>query len=135
MMGSGESHEGLSSTNWTLGWKYPLQKSFACAITPDKPTTSTLSIMMDGFFKQVSRVLAGGATGPEALTLLLMLLSNHFDRTDGGLATVRCIILACLTGAPFSNLAGSFEMWCQHRRRVTVVWDRERRLLWRWFGW
>lgn len=39
---------------------------------------------MDVFFGQVLRTLKGGATGPEALALLLRLLSTHADRADTG---------------------------------------------------
>ena len=74
----------VSSTNWIPGWEYLLQKSPARAITPDKPSTAPLTTLKDNCFGQMSRALAGGATGLEAFTLLLRLLSNHFDRTDTG---------------------------------------------------
>ena len=35
-------------------------------------------------FSQVSQPLKGGAAGPEAFTLLLRLLTTHFDRVDTG---------------------------------------------------
>ena len=63
--------EGLSSTDWIPGWEYPLKKSFARAIAPDKPTTAPLTTFMDYAFGQMSRALAAGSTGPEAFTLLL----------------------------------------------------------------
>ena len=49
MMYNGGSYEGLSSTDWIPGWEHPLQKSFARAITPDKPTTAPPHYL-DGLF-------------------------------------------------------------------------------------
>ena len=126
MMFNDDSHEGLSSTDRVPGWEYSLQKSFARAITPDKPTTAPLTTLMDDCFGQVSRALAGGATGPEVFTLLLRLLSSRFDRTDTG---VSYIILACLTGPSLAILAGNFEAWCRQRRGLSVFWPRGWRLL------
>ena len=83
-MATDGSHEGVSSTEWIPGWEYPLNESFARAIAPDRPTTSPLTTLMDYYFGQVSRALAAGSTGPEAFTLLLRLLRNHFDRTHTG---------------------------------------------------
>ena len=61
------SHEGLSFTDWIPGREYPLKKSFASAITPDKPTTASLNTLMGDFLGQVSRALTAGTTGPAAL--------------------------------------------------------------------
>ena len=57
------------------------------------------------YFWQVSRALAAGSTGPEAFTLLLRLLSNHFDRTDTGASYTRLHNLGVPNGTPFSDFS------------------------------
>lgn len=81
MMCNEDSQGGLRSAEWIPGWEYPLQKSFARA-KPDKPKTAPVTALMNVIFGQVSRALAGGAMGPEAFTVLLALLSTHFDHTN-----------------------------------------------------
>ena len=54
------------------------------AITPDKPSTADMTTLIDEFFRQVSRDVEEGASGPEAFTLLLRRLMTHFDRVDTG---------------------------------------------------
>ena len=46
--------EGVRSATWIPGWEHPLQPSLGRAITPDKPTTSPLTTLIDEF------VSAGG---------------------------------------------------------------------------
>ena len=70
MMCNYGSHEGSSSINWTPSWEYPLEKSLAHAITPDKPTTTPVTPLMEYWPGQVSRALAARATGPAAFTLV-----------------------------------------------------------------
>ena len=74
--------EGLRSATWIPRWEYPLQRSFERAITPDMPTTSPLTTLMDEFFRQVACALCDGVSGSEAFALFLRLLSGHFDRVD-----------------------------------------------------
>ena len=96
-----DSHEALSSANWVPGWEYPLQKYFARAIMPDKPTTAPLTTLMDYIFRQVSRAFASGTTGLKEFTLLLRLLSTHVDRADAGASYTKlfwCVPLAILPG-------------------------------------
>ena len=62
---------------------------------------------MDYLFGQVSHALEGGSTEPEAFTLVLRFLSNHFDRTDTMASYLSCIISACLTGSLFAIFAGT----------------------------
>ena len=54
------------------------------AITLDKPTTADATTLIDYLLAQVWRALTGEATGPEAFTLLLRLLTTHSDRADTG---------------------------------------------------
>ena len=54
------------------------------AKTPDKPSTADMTTLIDELFGQVSRALKEGASGPEAVTLLLRLLTTNFDRVDTG---------------------------------------------------
>ena len=66
------------------------------AITPDKPSTVDMTTLIDDFFRQVSRDVEEGASGPEAFNLLLRRLMTHFDH-----------VLACARGRLFAMLAGS----------------------------
>lgn len=60
------------------------------AVTPDTSTTSDLAGSMGDIFAQVWRALAGEAIGPDAFTLLLHLLDDHFQDGDTG---VGCAML------------------------------------------
>ena len=66
--------EGVRAPTWVPGWIHPLRLAFNRAITPDRPATARMTTLIDDFFGQVSRALDGGASGPEAFTLLLRLL-------------------------------------------------------------
>ena len=80
----GRCAEGVRSPTWVPGWDHPLHMALTRVSTPDTPTTARVTTLVDVFFWQVSRVMAGGAFGPEAFTLLLHLLMTHFDRVDTG---------------------------------------------------
>ena len=95
-----ERTEGLRSATWVPGWEYPLRRSFERAITPDKPTTSPLTTLMDKMFGQISRSLRDGASGPEAFALLLRLLSGHFVRGDSRAGYRRLHIFRVENGTP-----------------------------------
>ena len=86
----------------------PLHKAFMRAISPDKPSTADMTTLIDEFFRQVSRDVEEGASGPEAFTLLLRRLMTHFDRIDTGRAIQGCLVLACARGRLFAILTGSF---------------------------
>ena len=64
------------------GWDLPLHKAIMRAITPDKPSTADMTTLIDEFFRQESRDVEAGASGLEALKLLLRCLMTHFDRVD-----------------------------------------------------
>ena len=70
--------------------------------TPDKHSTADMTTLIDVFFRQVSRDVEEGASGPEAFTLLLRRLMTHFDRVDTERATQGSIILACARGRLFA---------------------------------
>ena len=53
-------------------------------ITPDRPSTADMTTLIDVFFRQVSRDVEEGVSGPDALNLLLLRLMTHFDRVDEG---------------------------------------------------
>ena len=89
--------EGVRAPAWGTSWVHPLKLAFNRAITPDKPATARMTTLIDDFFGQVSRALDGGASGPEAVTLLLRLLVTHFERVDTARATLSCILLECVT--------------------------------------
>ena len=99
--------EGVRAHMWVPGWIHPLHLAFNRAITPDRPTTARMTTLIDDFFGQVSRAIDGGASGPEAFTLLRRLLATHFDRVDTGKATLSCILLKCVTARLFLISVGS----------------------------
>ena len=99
--------EGVRAPTWVPGWIHPLRLAFNRAITPDRPTTARMATLIDDFFGQVSRAIGGGASGPEAFTLLLRLLVTHLDRVDTGKATLSCILLKCVTARLFLISVGS----------------------------
>ena len=91
---------GLNSPSWVPGWELPLHKAFMRAITPDKLSTADMTTLIDEFFRQVSRDVEDGASGPEAFTLLLRPLMTHFDRVDTGEGYTRLHNFGVCTGTP-----------------------------------
>ena len=81
------------------------------AKTPDKPSTADMTTLIDELFGQVSRALKEGASGPEAVTLLLRLLTTNFDRVDTGEGYTRLHIFVVCSGTPF----------CVFNREVRVL--------------
>ena len=57
----------------------------------------------------MSRALAAGATGPEAFTLLLRLVSNHFDGTDTGASYTKLHHFGAPNGTPFCDFSRAFR--------------------------
>ena len=102
------SHEGLCSTDRIPGWEYPLTKSFARAIAPDKPTTGRLTTFMDDCFGQVLRALAAGLMGQKALTLLLRLLIIQLDRTGTGARDTNVHNFVVPNGTPVFDFTRAF---------------------------
>ena len=68
MLSDDRCTEGLNSPSWVPGWELPLHKAFMRAITPDWPSTADMTTSIDEFFRQVSRDVEEGASGPEVLT-------------------------------------------------------------------
>ena len=101
---------GLRSATWVPEWKYPLRRYFERAITPDKPTTASLTTLMDDLFGQVSQALENGALGPEAFTLLLQLLSGDFDRVDSGAGYKKLHTFGVPNGTPFRDFSREFRV-------------------------
>ena len=77
------------------------------AITPDTPSTANTTTLIDDIFRQVSRDVEEGASGPEVFNLLLRRLMMHFDRVDTGEGYTRLHSFGVCTGT-FAILAGSF---------------------------
>ena len=75
--------------------------------------------------------MAGGASGPEAFTILLRMLMTHFD----GVATLDCEKYGFCNGTPFFISVGSFAYLCRPQRGVTMSCLQGRMWCWRWFGW
>ena len=101
--------EDLRSATWVPGWKYPLRSSFERAITPDKPTTSPLTTLMDEFLGQVSRELRDGASGPEAFALL-RLLGGHFDHVDSRAGYKKLHTFGVPNGIPICDFSREFRV-------------------------
>ena len=93
--------EGVRVSTWVPGWIHPLRLAFNRVITPDRPTTARMTILIGDFFGQVSRALDGGASGPEAFTLLLRLLVTHFDRVDTAEGCTKMLTFGVCNGTPF----------------------------------
>ena len=58
----------------------------------------------------MSRALKGGATGPEAFTLLLHLLMTHFDLVDKGEGYTKLNSFGVCTGTPLCNFGREFHV-------------------------
>ena len=76
-------------------------------------STALLTTLIGEFFFQASRALAAGSTGPEAFTLLLRLLSNHFDRTDTGASYTALHNFGVPSGTPFCDFSRAFRGGCR----------------------
>ena len=96
---------GLTTPSWVPGWDLPLHKAFIRAITPDKPSTADMTTLFDVFFRQMSRDVEEGASGPEALYLLMRRLMTHFDRVDRGEGYARLQMFGVCTGMPLCDFS------------------------------
>ena len=92
------------------GWELPLHKAFTRAITPDKPSTADMTILIDERFLQVSRDVEEGASGPEAFNVLLRRLMTHFDRVDTVDGYTRLLSFGVCTGMLFCNYSRTFRV-------------------------
>ena len=79
-------------------------------IIPDKPTTADMTTLIDDFFGQVLRAMEGGASGPEAFTLLLRLLTTHFDRVDTGEGYTKSHNCGVCTSTPFCDFSREYHV-------------------------
>ena len=101
---------GLNSPSWVPGWELPLRKALMRAITPDKPSTADMTTLIDESFRQVSRDVEEGASGPDAFNLMLRRLITHFDRVDTGEGYSRLDSLGLCTGTPFCDFSREFRV-------------------------
>ena len=58
----------------------------------------------------MSRTFKEGASGPEAFTLLLRLLTTHFDRVDTGEGYIKWHNFGVYTGPPFYDFSREFRV-------------------------
>ena len=63
-----------------------------------------------GSRQEVSRAMAGGASGPDALTLLLRLLMTHFDRVDKEKGYNKLHVFGMCNGTPVSDFNREFRV-------------------------
>ena len=61
-----------------------------------------------GTRQEMSRAMAGGASGPKAFTLLLRLLMTHFDGVDTEEGYTKLLTFGMCTGTPFSDFSREF---------------------------
>ena len=99
---------GLKSPSWVPGWDLPLHKAFTRAITPDKPSTADMTTPIDELFRQVSRDVEEGASGPETFNLLLRRVMTHFDRVDTEEGYTRLYSFGVCTGTPLCDFRREF---------------------------
>ena len=98
--------------------------------------------------KRCQRAMAGGASGPEAFTLLLRLLMTYFDGVDTEEGYTKLHIFGMYNGTPFSDCSREFRVIVPTvTGSVFVSGDgfgvgacfvfclRGRIWCWRWFGW
>ena len=64
-----------------------------------------------GSRQEVSRAMAGGASGPEAFTLLLLLLMTHFDRIDNEEGYTKLHTFGVCNGTPLSDFSRQFRIF------------------------
>ena len=102
--------DSLKSPSWVPGWDLPLHKAFMRAITPDKPSTTDMTTSIDECFRQVSRDVEEGASGPDAFTLLLRRLMTHFNRVDTGEGYTWLHSFGVCTGTPFCDFSREFRV-------------------------
>ena len=100
--------EDLNFPSWVTGWDFPLHRAFTRATTPDKPSNADMTTLSDECFRQVSRDVEEGASGPEAFNLLRRRLMTHFDRVDRREGYTRLHSLACARERLFAISAGRF---------------------------
>ena len=55
--------------------------------------------------------MAGGASGPEAVTLLLRLLMTHFDGVDTEEGYTKLLTFGMCIGTPFSDFSREFRVF------------------------
>ena len=79
--------------------------------------------------------MAGGASGPEALTLLLRLLMTHSDGVDTEEGYTKLQTFGMCNGTPFSDFSPEFRVLVSIATWSERVCLRARMWCWRWFGW
>ena len=90
------------------------------AITPGKPTT-----LIAVFLGQVLGTIKGGAIGLEGFTLLLCLLTTHFDRVDTGKGYTLLHNFGVCTGLLRYQSGGSrASVGSHHERAPSGPWGR-----------
>ena len=77
-----------------------------------------MTTLIDDFFRQVSRDVEEGASGPEAFNLLLRRLMTHFDRVDTAEGYTRLQSFDVCTGTPFCDFTREFRVLVS-----TVTWS------------
>ena len=83
-----------------------------------------MTTLIDEFFRQVSRDVEEGASGPEAFTLLLRRLMTHFDRVDTGEGYTRLHSFGVCTGTPFGDFCREFSVGSHGDRACSGSWGR-----------
>ena len=69
-----------------------------------------MTTLINEFFRQVSRGVEEGASGPEAFNLLLRRLMTHFDRVDTGEGYTRLHSFGVCMRTPFCDFSREFRV-------------------------
>ena len=101
---------GLTSPSWAPGWDLPLHKAFMRAITLDRPSTADMTTLIDELFRQVSRDVKEGVSGPEAFNLPLRRLMPQFDRVNKEDSYPRLHNFRVCKGTPFCDIGRAFRV-------------------------
>ena len=98
-----EATEGEERRERTFNVGRLVNLHFAFVLEPGRPQRGGR-----GSRQEVSRSMAGGASGPEAFTLLLRLLMTHFDGVDTEEGYTKMNTFEMCNGTPFSDFSREF---------------------------
>lgn len=92
------------------GWERPLCKTIGRSIALDRPSTTGLTTVIDGSFRQITRALERGDSGPVEFDLLLQLGRRQSGR--GGTTSARSESLHfCISnGTPYWVYYRAFQI-------------------------
>ena len=98
----------LDAARWVPGWITPFHRCFRKAIKTG--ASSPIAHLINVFFQQMhDHLWLKEDSGPSAFSLLLRLLSTHFDHVDQGRAFVKLQAFVVPTGTVYSTCLRAFQ--------------------------